>query len=80
MVIHALKKIHLCHSLRLETTNSDVYAEFRTHSDCHVKTVERDACPFDNSEHFSFVECFSFEEVPNSLEEVKRSQPRDEKV
>ena len=35
-------------------------------------------CPIDNSENVSFVECFSYEEVPNSLEEVKRSQSRDE--
>ena len=59
-------------------SNPDLYAEFRTHSGRHVKTVEPYGCPIDNSENVSFVECFSCEAVPNSLEEVKRSQSRDE--
>ena len=59
-------------------SNPDLYAEFRTRSGCHVKTVERYGCPIDNSENVSFVECFSCEAVPNSLEEVKWSQSRDE--
>ena len=59
-------------------SNPDLYAEFRTRSGRHVKTVERYGCPIDNSENVSFVECFSCEVVPNSLEEVKRSQSRDE--
>ena len=58
-------------------SNSDLYAELRTRSGHHVKTVERYGCPIDNSENVSFVECFSCEEVPNYLEEVKRSQSRD---
>ena len=59
-------------------SNADLYAEFRTRSGRHVKTVERYGCPIDNSENVSFVECFSCEAVPNSLEEVKRSQSRDD--
>ena len=59
-------------------SNADLYAEFRTRSGRHVKTVERYGCPIDKSENVSFVECFSCEAVPNSLEEVKRSQSRDE--
>ena len=59
-------------------SNPDFYAEFRTRSGCHVKAVERYGCPFDNSENVSFVECLSCEEVPNSLEQVKKSQSRDE--
>ena len=59
-------------------SNPDFYAEFRTRSGRHVKAVERYGCPIDNSEKFSFVESFSCEEVPNSLEEVKKSQSRDE--
>ena len=59
-------------------SNPDLYAEFRTRSGRHVKAVERYGCPIDNSENVSFVECFSCEAVPNSLEEVKRSQSRDE--
>ena len=59
-------------------SNPDLYAEFRTRSGRHVKTVERYGCPIDNSENVSFVECFSCEAVPNSLEEFKRSQSRDE--
>ena len=59
-------------------SNPDLNAEFRTHSGHHVKTVERYGCPIDNSENVSFVECFSCEAVPNSLEEVKRSQSRDD--
>ena len=55
-------------------SNPDLYAEFRTRSGRHVRTVERYGCPFDNSENVSFVECFSCEAVTNSLEEVKRSQ------
>ena len=58
-------------------SNPDLYAEFWTRSGRHVKTVERYGCPIDNSENVSFVECFSCEAVPNSLEEVKRSQSRD---
>ena len=60
----------------ISNSNPDFYAEFRTRSGCHVKTVERYGCPIDNSENVSFVECFSCEEVPNSLEEVKKSQSR----
>ena len=59
-------------------SNPDLYAEFRTRSGCHVKTVERYGCPIDNSENLSFVECFPCEVVSNSLEEVKSSQLRDE--
>ena len=59
-------------------SNPDLYAEFRKRSVRHVKTVERYGCPIDNSENVSFVECFSCEAVPNSLEEVKMSQSRDE--
>ena len=59
-------------------SNPDLYAELRTRSGRHVKTVERYGCPIDNSENVSFVECFSCEAVPNFLEEVKRSQSRDE--
>ena len=59
-------------------SNPDLYADFRTRSGCHVKAVERYGCPIDNSENVSFVECFSCEEVPNSLEEIKSSQSRDE--
>ena len=59
-------------------SNLDLYAEFRTRSGRHVKTVERYGCPIDNSEKVSFVECFSCEAIPNSLDEVKRSQSRDE--
>ena len=59
-------------------SNPDLYAEFRTRSGCHVKAVERYGCPIDNSENVSFVECFSCEEVPNTLEQVKRSQSGDE--
>ena len=59
-------------------SNLDLYAEFRTRSGHHVKIVERYGCPTDNSENVSFVECLSREAVPNSLEEVKRSQSRDE--
>ena len=40
--------------------------------------VERYGCPVNISENVSFVECFSCEEVPNALEEVKKSQSRDE--
>ena len=63
------------------TSNSkpDLYAEFRTRSGRNVKTVERYGCFIDNSENVSFVECFSCEAViASSLEEVKRSQSRDE--
>ena len=59
-------------------SNPDLYTEFRTRSGRHVKAVERYDCPIDNSENVSFVECFSCEAVPNSLEEVERSQSRDE--
>ena len=59
-------------------SNSDLHAEFRTCSGCHVKAIERYVSPIDISENVSFVECFSCDEVPNSLEEVKRSQSRDE--
>ena len=59
-------------------SNLDLYAEFRTRCGRRVKAVERYGCPNDNSESVSFVECLSFEEVPNSLEEVERSQSRDE--
>ena len=59
-------------------SNPDLYVEFQTRSGCHVKTVERYGCPIDNSENVFFVECFSCEDVPNSLEEVERSQWRDE--
>ena len=59
-------------------SNPDFYAEFRTRSSCHVKAVDRYGCPIDNSENVAFVECFSCEEVPNSLKEVKMSQSRDE--
>ena len=59
-------------------SNPNNNAVFRPRSGCHVKTVERYACPIDKSENVSFVECFSCEEVPNSLEEVKRSQWTDE--
>ena len=59
-------------------SNPDLYAEFRTRSGCQIKAVERYGFPIDNSENVSFHEFFSCEEVPNSLEEVKRSQSRDE--
>ena len=59
-------------------SNPDLYAELRTRTGRHVKAVDRYGCPFDKSENVSFVECFSCEEVPNSLEEVKMSQSRDE--
>ena len=59
-------------------SNPDLYAEFRTRSGHHVKAVECYGCPIDNSENVSFIECFSCEAVPNSLEEVERSQSRDE--
>ena len=59
-------------------SNPDLHADFRTRSGRHVKTVERYVCPVDKSENVSIVECFSCETVPNSLEEVKRSQSRDE--
>ena len=59
-------------------SNPDLYAEFRTRSGCHVKTVERYGCLIDNSENVFSVESFSCEEVLNSLEEVKKSQSRDE--
>ena len=59
-------------------SNPDFYTEFRTRSGRNTKTVERYGCPIDNSENVSFVECFSCEEVPNSLEEVKKSQSRKE--
>ena len=59
-------------------SNPDLFAEFRTRSGRHVKTVERYGCPIDNPENVSFVECFSFEAVPNSLEQVRRSQSRYE--
>ena len=59
-------------------SNPDFYAEFRTRSGRHVKAFERYSCPSDNSENVSFIECFSCEEVRNSLEEVKKSQSRDE--
>ena len=59
-------------------SNPDFYAEFRTRSGRHVKDVERYGCPIDKSENASFVESLSCEEVPNSLEEVKRSQSREE--
>ena len=55
-------------------SNPELYAEFRT----HAKAVERYGYPIDISVNVSSVECFSCEEVPNSLEEVKRSQSRDE--
>ena len=58
--------------------NPHLYAEFRTRSGRHVKAVERYGCPVDNSESVSFDECFSCEVVPNFLQEVKRSQSRDE--
>ena len=61
-------------------SNPDLYAEFRRRSGPHVKTVERYGCPIDNSENVSFVECFSFEEIPNSLEEVERSQSKDKSL
>ena len=59
-------------------SNPDFCAEFRTRSGRHVKTVERYDCPIDKSENVSFVESFPCEEVPNSLEKVKKSQSRDE--
>ena len=61
-------------------SNPDLYAEFRTRSGRHVKAVERYGCPIDNSENASFVECFSREEVLDSLEDVKRSQSREERL
>ena len=59
-------------------SNPDLYAEFRTRSGRCVKAVERYGCPIDNSQNVSFVEYFSCEVVPDSLEKVKRSQSRDE--
>ena len=60
------------------SSNPDFYAEFRTSCGRHVKAVERYGCPIDNSENVSFVGCSSCEEVPDSLEEVKKSQSEDE--
>ena len=60
------------------TSNPDLYPEFRIRSGRHVTAVERYVCPIDNSENVPFVECFSCEEVPNSMEDVKRSQSREE--
>ena len=54
-------------------SNPDLYAKFPTLSGRHVEAVERYGCLIDNSENVSFVEA-----VPNSLEEVERSQSRDE--
>ena len=59
-------------------SNPDPYAELRTRSGRPVKAVELYGCPIDKFENVSFVEFFSCEEVPNYLEEVKRSQLRDE--
>ena len=59
-------------------SNPDLYAEFRTRSERHFKAVGHYGCPTDNAENVSFVECFPCEQVPNSLEEVIRSQSRDE--
>ena len=59
-------------------STEDPYADFRTRSGRLVKTVERYGCPINHSESVSFVECFSCEEVPTSLEEVEESQFRDE--
>ena len=59
-------------------SNPDLYVEVRTGSGRHVETVERYGCPIGNSENVSLVEGFSYEAVPNCLEEVKRSQSRDE--
>ena len=44
-------------------SNPEPYAEFRTRSGRHVKTVARYSCPIDKSENVSFVECFSCEAV-----------------
>ena len=59
-------------------STEDPYADFRTRSGRHVKTVERYGCSINHSESVSFVECFSCEEVPTSLEEVEVSQFRDD--
>ena len=59
-------------------SNLDLCAEFRARSGRQVKAVERLCCPIENSENVSFVQCFSCEEVPNSLEEDKRSKSGDE--
>ena len=59
-------------------SNPDLYAKFLTRSGGHVKTVERYGCHIDISGNVSFLECFSCEDVPNTLEEVKRSQLKDE--
>ena len=61
-------------------SNPDFYAEFQTRNIRHVKAVERYGCTIDISEDVSLVECFSCEEVPNSSEEVKKSQSRDESL
>ena len=60
------------------SSTEDPYADFRTRSGRHVKTVQCYGCPINHSESVSFVECFSCEEVPTSLEEVEVSQFRDE--
>ena len=59
-------------------SNPDLYAESRTRSLHRVKAVERYDCPIDNFENVTIVECSSCEAVLNALEEVKRSQSRDE--
>ena len=59
-------------------SNQDFYAEFPTLSVRHVKTVERYGCPRDNFENASFLEGFSWGEVLNSFEEIKKWEWRDE--
>ena len=56
--------------------NEGLYAE--TRSGRHVKIVESYGCPIDNCENVSFVECFLCEEIPNSFEEVRKSETKDE--
>ena len=76
MMIHALKKLHLCQSLRRQasSSNQDLYSEFPIRSGRHVISFERYGFPINNSENVSFAEYLSCDEIPNTFDGVKKSQ------
>ena len=62
------------------SSNQDLHEEFRTRSGRHIEAVERYGCPIDDSEKVSIVEIFSFEENPNSFQEVEKSESTDDRL
>ena len=59
-------------------SNQDLFGEFQLRSGCHVKALDGFGFLVGNSENVLIVEYLSGEEVPNSFEDVKKSESRDE--